>query len=168
MKYIFFLLLLTTSLRAQLVCAVMDYRLKHNYSPNEITTITWGKQRANLNVDSINKRTVKQILNNWGYTDSMLIYWDGYGSSTDDVVEIVFMYQGYLNDIIGIRSLGIENGTHRYTREFQDSSLIIPNLQKLAKPELYEAIKQVTPKYPIRSFMERNYNRQDMIFQNFE
>ena len=155
------LLLLFTLLTGFIACAQtfttghLTYGNRYNYSPGEMTILSFNGASMYLPVDSINNHSVRTLLYIAGLHKDSIITTLGYGNSNLDVVEVFFAFKGTLSN--KNMDLVLDNAKHRFASYASPNGIIAPYFNYLDKATLESTVKSLYKTYKVNSFMVRNF-----------
>lgn len=159
-KLIYILLLFSTLSYSQqqpqrIVTGHLNYS-GYDYQTGENTILHFAGKTITVNVDSINAKTVRTLLNQAGVPDSTILYTTGFGSSIVNRVELFFAFIGTLPT----RTLDvcIQNSHHKYCDYATQDGLIIPPFQNLNINDLQNVAVFIATRFPLNSFMIKPFS----------
>ncbi len=125
-----------------------------DYSPNELVRLKYLSKFVDVSIDAINETVVRQLLTLAGVPANKIFVVKGYGSSSTNVIEIFFAYEGVLP--VARVDVGLENRYHRKTGYAIMNGLIIPSFTYLSG--LQQTAESIAQTYPTMSFMVKGYS----------
>lgn len=124
---------------------------RYDYQPDEKTVLDFNGKTLTVSIDSINDKTVKELLNKSGVPDSLILFTYGYGSSILNRIEIFFAFNG----VMQARSLdlSVHNPHEKFSSQAAQDALLIPQYQNANIQKLQAIAVYIANKYPLNSFM---------------
>lgn len=151
------ILISSMSMTAQsVVVGILNFN-RYDFAPNEKFHVYYQYKYYPLEIDNINAAAIVKMLNFYGVSSDSLIAVEAYGSSTDNIVEILFAYRGVIPKETLEVGISITNGGLYVFGDVSQNKILINNVMHLSTDVVYKTIWDISKDYPIRSFMVKPF-----------
>lgn len=127
-----------------------------DYKPGDKALLQFNNQFISETIDSINKKTVFNLLVKAGVDSTKILYTAGFGSSIVGRIELFFVYSGTISSDMDI---WVWTGHDRIAGGYaQQNKLNVPQFQLINKPELESVCAQLVKNFPLFTFACKPFN----------
>lgn len=162
MKKIILLLFIASTLQSQnqqpqarIVTGNLIYS-GYDYTPGEQTVLKLNGVSITVNVDSINDKQIRLLLNKAGIKDSLILFTKGFGSSILNRIECFFAFEG----VMPVPRIDFcTQNSHELSCSYAvQDGLIVPQYLNINDALLQKVVVFIAQRYPITTFMVKPFS----------